>query len=74
MTREFTNADRELYFFLNDKSGSFSTSLFKTIMAADYINTQKLKMGFPDEVNAVKDYSEDELYFSELIKYMNGEK
>lgn len=70
--REFTQADKELFYVMNDRGGSFTTSLFQTIMRADKFNQEKLALGFPDEVQAVRDYRNTPDFWEELCKHMRG--
>jgi hypothetical protein len=47
-------------------SGSFMTNLFKTIMSADLENMRKLSLGFPNEVEVVYRYQNEEGYWQKL--------
>jgi hypothetical protein len=58
----------EFMFFMKGTSGSFMTNLFKTIMSADLDNMRKLSLGFPNEVEVVHRYQNEEGYWQELLK------
>lgn len=61
-------AEEELYYFLLNKSGSFSTALFEAIFRADIFNQEKLRKGFNDEVEAVWRYQNEPGYWEDLEK------
>ena len=56
----------EFMFFMKGTSGSFMTNLFKTIMSADLENMRKLSLGFPNEVDVVHRYQNEEGYWQQL--------
>ena len=56
----------EFMFFMKGTSGSFMTNLFKTIMSADLDNMRKLSLGFPNEVEVVHRYQNEEGYWQKL--------
>jgi hypothetical protein len=56
----------EFMFFMKGTSGSFMTNLFKTIMSADLENMRKLSLGFPNEVEVVHRYQNEEGYWQKL--------
>jgi hypothetical protein len=58
----------EFMFFMKGTSGSFMTNLFKTIMSADIGNQVKLSLGFPNEVEVVRRYQNEDGYWQELQK------
>jgi len=58
----------EFMFFMKGTSGSFMTNLFKTIMSADMGNQVKLSLGFPNEVEVVHRYQNEEGYWQKLEK------
>lgn len=60
--------ESEFMFFMKGTSGSFMTNLFKTIMSADIQNQMKLSLGFPNEVEVVRRYQNEEGYWQELQK------
>lgn len=62
------NTELEFMFFMKGTSGSFMTSLFKTIMSADMGNQVKLSLGFPNEVEVVRRYQNEDGYWQELQK------
>jgi hypothetical protein len=59
-------AELEFMFFMKGTSGSFMTNLFKTIMSADIQNQTKLSLGFPNEVEVVRRYKNEEGYWQKL--------
>ena len=66
----FSDGDRELYFYLNGRSGSFTTKLFDAIILADSSNRMKLKQVFPEEVEAVEKLQNDAEFHSQLHNAM----
>ena len=58
----------EFMFFMKGTSGSFMTNLFKTIMSADIGNQVKLSLGFPNEVEVVRRYQNEDGYWQVLQK------
>ena len=58
----------EFVYFIKGTSGSFMTNLFKTIMSADLENMRKLSLGFPNEVEVVHRYQNEEGYWQKLEK------
>ena len=58
----------EFVYFIKGTSGSFMTNLFKTIMSADLENMRKLSLGFPNEVDVVHRYKNEEGYWQKLEK------
>jgi hypothetical protein len=56
----------EFMFFMKGTSGSFMTNLFKTIMSADIQNQFKLSLGFPNEVEVVHKYKNEDGYWETL--------
>jgi hypothetical protein len=58
----------EFMFFMKGTSGSFTTNLFKTIMSADIQNQFKLSLGFPNEVEVVRRYQNEDGYWQTLQK------
>jgi len=61
----------EFMFFMKGTSGSFMTNLFKTIMSADLENMRKLSLGFPNEVDVVHRYQNEEGYWQNLQKKLD---
>ena len=59
-------AELEFMFFMKGTSGSFMTNLFKTIMSADIQNQTKLSLGFPNEVEVVRRYKNEDGYWQQL--------
>ena len=58
----------EFMLFMKGTSGSFMTNLFKTIMSADLENMRKLSLGFPNEVEVVRRYQNEDGYWQSLQK------
>jgi hypothetical protein len=63
---QVSEIEQEFYYFMNDKSGNFTTSLFKTIFCADTINRYKLSISYPEHVQIVMDYRFSENYWEDL--------
>jgi hypothetical protein len=61
-------AELEFMFFMKGTSGSFMTNLFKTIISADIQNQFKLSLGFPNEVEVVRRYKNEDGYWQQLEK------
>ena len=61
-------SELEFMFFMKGTSGSFMTNLFKTIMSADIQNQFKLSLGFPNEVEVVRRYKNEDGYWQQLQK------
>ena len=61
-------AELEFMFFMKGTSGSFMSNLFTTIMSADIQNQFKLSLGFPNEVEVVRRYKNEDGYWQELQK------
>ena len=59
-------AELEFMFFMKGTSGSFMTNLFKTIMSADIQKQFKLSLGFPNEVEVVRRYKNEDGYWQKL--------
>jgi hypothetical protein len=64
-------AELEFVYFMRGTSGSFRTNLFTTIMSADIENQMKLSLGFPDEVEVVRRYRNEEGYWQKLQKKLD---
>jgi hypothetical protein len=62
------NVELEFVYFMRGKPGSFKTNLFQTIFSADIENLNKLSLGFPDEVEVVNRYRNEEGYWQKLLK------
>lgn len=55
MDTELVNAIRELYFYeVTRTAGGFKTQLFDLIKKADNENKEKIRLGFPNEVEALE--------------------
>jgi hypothetical protein len=64
-------AELEFVYFMRGTSGSFKSNLFQTIFSADLDNMRKLSLGFPNEVEVVHRYQNEEGYWQELLKKLN---
>jgi len=58
----------EFVYFMRGTSGSFMSNLFQTIFSADLENMRKLSLGFPNEVDVVHRYQNEEGYWQKLQK------
>jgi hypothetical protein len=58
----------EFVYFIRGTSGSFRANLFQTIFSADIENMKKLSLGFPNEVEVVFRYQNENGYWQELEK------
>ena len=67
-----TKGEERLVFFQYDKLSSFYNSLFLTIIKADKENLAKLKLGFPEEVQAYENYTTIPNYWDNLKKEFEG--
>lgn len=63
-----TDAELDLYYWMHDQLGSFSTYLFKAISSADTRNLSKISLGFPEEVQVYKRFANEEGYWDNLQK------
>jgi len=59
-------AEIEFLYFMRGTSGSFMTNLFNTIMSADIQNQMTLSLGFPNEVEVVRRYRNEDGYWQKL--------
>ena len=60
--------ERKLCEWQYELSGSFYSTLFKAMSCADYMNLSRLEMGFPEEVEAFKRFSNESGYWESLQK------
>ena len=58
----------EFVYFMRGTSGSFRANLFNTIFSSDIENLKKLSLGFPNEVEVVNRYRNEEGYWQKLLK------
>jgi hypothetical protein len=61
----------EFVYFMRGTSGSFMSNLFQTIFSADLENMRKLSLGFPNEVDVVHRYQNEEGYWQKLQKILD---
>jgi hypothetical protein len=61
-----TEGESKLVVFQMGKAGGFVNALFNALMIADADNMDKLRRGFPEEVEAVRDYKYKEGYWEAL--------
>lgn len=73
-TSEPTDAEVQLYYCMKGTGGSFSTSLFQTIMRADIHNQAKLAKGFPEEVEVALKYMNQPGYWENLQQRIQNSK
>ena len=64
-------AELEFVYFMRGTSGSFRTNLFNTIFSSDIENLKKLSLGFPNEVEVVNRYRNEEGYWQKLSKKLD---
>ena len=65
--RELTKGEKFVYEWQFDLLGSFNKSLAETIAKADIRNTIKLRLGFPDEVQAMQNFQNTKNWWEDLI-------
>ena len=58
----------EFVYFMRGTSGSFRANLFQTIFSADMENREKLSLGFPNEVEVVRRYRNEEGYWQKILE------
>ena len=69
---ELNQGEIDLYFWQYGKLGSFKEHLFKAISKADTVNLNNLKKGFPEQVNAYRNYSNTEGYWEQVKQKMEN--
>ena len=62
--------ERELFYAVSDRGGSFYSKLFKLVCAADLQNQARLKRAFPGFVTAAQRYQNERGYWENLQKRM----
>lgn len=67
-----TEAEMELYYWQYDRTGSFLKYLFNAISVADTVNRARLKMSYPNEVEAVWRYKNEPGYWENLEQRMKN--
>lgn len=60
--------EKKLVEFQLGMSGSFYENFFKAAFKADGINFQKLRKGFPEEMNALRKYRMESGYWDKIKK------
>jgi len=68
---EFRNANFQLG---NMDPSSFMGILFNAMYKADFQNTEKLRAGFPEEMESVIRWKTEESYYDKLRKAFDGGK
>jgi len=63
-----TEGERHLCEYEAEMSGSFFTCLFKAMFKADLNNLDRLAKGFPEEVDALHRYRNEDGYWDKLQK------
>ena len=61
-----------IYFWQYNLLGSFSTNLANTIACADTKNLEKLRKGFPEEVEAMQNFHHKKGWWEEVEKKFKG--
>lgn len=72
MFKDVSQDEKNFYYCMNGSGGSFMTKLYAAILHADTINTEKLSLGFPKEVEIAKNYQNKPGYWEELCKKMKS--
>lgn len=54
---KLNQGELDLYFWQYNKLGGFMTGIFNAMTMSDNINLNKLSMGFPEQVQAYKNYT-----------------
>jgi len=60
--------ERKLCEWQYEMTGSFYTTLFKAMSSADSFNLARLAIGFPEEVNSLQRFRNEEGYWESLQK------
>lgn len=68
-----TEGECHLFEFMNDMSGSFFTYLFQAIFKADRANLERMRLSFPEEVQAVIRYQNEDSYWGKLQERYKNE-
>jgi len=69
MNEDLKKAVTELYFYEKTRTaGGFMTQLFQLIQKADSDNKARIRMGFPNEVEAMELWNNAENYGDDLFK------
>jgi len=58
---------------MNDMSGSFFNNLFQAIFKADRGNLERMRLSFPEEVQAVIRYQNEDGYWDKLQESYKNE-
>jgi hypothetical protein len=64
-----TATEKELYHVVRHGGNSFKVKLFELICKADIDNQERLAMGFPEFVKAVKRYQNESGYWDKIRKH-----
>lgn len=68
-----TSAEMKFCMYHLDLEGGFTTTLIKTIFAADSTNREKLARAFPDLVEVIEKYNKESGYWQDLVYRWNQE-
>jgi len=68
-----TDTQRKYYYYLKGMTGWFDTNLFDLIKSADSVNIEKLRLGFPDEVETYEQFKSNELTITDIEKELELE-
>lgn len=58
----------EFIYFMRGASGSFKSNLYTTILCADIENLNRLSLGFPNEVEVVRKFKNEEGYWQKILE------
>jgi hypothetical protein len=67
---KLTKGERFIVDWQYKLAGDFKTALSHAIMTADSINIEKLRMGFPEEVEAYLKFSREDGWWQKVLKKM----
>jgi hypothetical protein len=66
-----SSAEEKFCLFKLDLGGSFMASLINTIFKADMVNRSKIAKGFPEIVDVVNRFNNENGYWEDLIERWN---
>jgi hypothetical protein len=70
--KDLTKGERFIWDWQHDRSGSFMALLGSAIAKADVGNRHKLSLGFPDEVEAMNRFQNEEGWWTEVEKKVSS--
>ena len=71
-TSELNSGERDLYFWQYNKLGGFMTRIFDAMAVADTVSLNKIGKGFPEQVQAYKDYGNKKGYWQSVTTRMES--